>query len=860
MKRSIRNWLIIPFIGLFLLPLLLLGGILSYQNYLSEKERVKQEQQKITEIASEKITSFLQNKRQTLNALLKTNYLPGMPPEELEELLSLFQASIKDDQNLPVFNRLSFLNKEGLEIIRATRKSLVREKNLRNMSDADVFRVPISKKSWYYSPVYFDEKTGEPYLALSLPVEDLYTQEINGIIVAEIGLKSLWQTIATMHIGKRGSSFITTKDGRIIAHRHSSTVLKNTTFSVPVEPTIMEGISGEKSLVTANELQFGEQVLFFVTEVPVSEAFKHINTVFWLIGIFFLFFLAGGILLGFMVMQNIVKPIETLARSARNISEGNYNQTTQLTRMDELGNLSEAFNTMTSKLFSTIAQLESEKDFVQHVIESLTHPFYVIDVNDYTIKLANSAAKMDSFARKQTCYELTHNFDSPCSGDEHPCPIQEILKTKKPVVLEHIHQLADDKKHTIEIYGYPIFDKQGEITQVIEYNLDVTEKKNLELQLRQSQKLEAVGTLTGGIAHDFNNLLTTVIGYSHLALMKKEADDPERELLETISDSAEKAAELVGRLLAFSRKQLMEIKVINLNPLIQNISKMMQRVIGENIEIQMFLNDSIGNIKADPSQVEQVIMNLAVNARDAMPNGGKLYFESDSVELDEEYCKSHVDISPGFYVLLSVTDTGDGIAPEILDNIFDPFFTTKQKGEGTGLGLATVYGIVTQMKGHIYVYSEPGRGTSFKIYFPEVSEEVDVIKKEKASMLPGTETILVVDDEPSILKLVKDTLQPLGYNVMTVDHPEEALEMVKNMTTDIDLLLTDVIMQTMNGAELSEGIKLTQPNVKVLYMSGYTDNVIAQKGIIREGVNFIHKPIFPTVLTNKIRSILDDNE
>ena len=387
--------------------------------------------------------------------------------------------------------------------------------------------------------------------------------------------------------------------------------------------------------------------------------------------------------------------------------------------------------------------------------------------------------------------------------------------------------------------------------------LEMEERRIMEKQLIQSQKLEAIGTLAGGVAHDFNNLLTTIIGYSQLAMMQKQESDPDRENIEAIFEAAEKATDLVRQLLAFSRKQVMDIKVVNLNDIVTNISKMLNRLIGENIEINSTLNDSVGNIKADPGQVEQVIVNLVVNARDAMPGGGFLSLETDSVELDEEYCKTHPNISPGQYVVFSVSDTGEGIPPELKDKIFDPFFTTKKAGEGTGLGLATVYGIITQMNGHIYVYSELDRGTTFKIYFPEVEDEIDAAQKQQSIMKPGSETILVVDDEPSILRLLEDMLQPLGYTVLKATNAEDALEIAKDVDTRIDLLITDVIMTKMNGIELAEAMKPLRPQLKILFMSGYTDNIIAQEGLIKKGENFLPKPLIPTNVTNKIREMLD---
>ncbi|MCK5228269.1 MAG: response regulator, partial [Desulfobulbaceae bacterium] len=362
------------------------------------------------------------------------------------------------------------------------------------------------------------------------------------------------------------------------------------------------------------------------------------------------------------------------------------------------------------------------------------------------------------------------------------------------------------------------------------------------------------------VAHDFNNLLTPIIGYSEITLKKLDADDPLKERMEVIYDSARRAAALTRQLLAFSRKQVMEIKVIDLNDLINNLAKMLKRLIGEDVETELMLHDLDGCIKADPGQVEQIIMNLSVNARDAMPSGGSLILETGVIDLDEEYCRMHAEVSPGSYIVLSVTDTGEGLAPGIKDKIFDPFFTTKEKGKGTGLGLATVYGIVKQLKGHIFVYSEIDSGTTFKIYFPKVQEEADTaVKREVKSMANGTERILVVDDEPSILKLVIDTLKPLGYNVTGAHDGQEALHLCETTDKKFDLLLTDVIMPKMGGSELADKMKAACPHVKVLFMSGYTDNVIAHKGVLKPGLLFINKPLVPSLLVAKIREIFDKN-
>ena len=426
-------------------------------------------------------------------------------------------------------------------------------------------------------------------------------------------------------------------------------------------------------------------------------------------------------------------------------------------------------------------------------------------------------------------------------------------------MLEHVHCLEEDgQKRTYEVYGYPIFNDEGELAQVIEYNIDITAKKNLEDQLRQAQKLEAIGSLASGVAHDFNNLLTTILGYGELGLIKLGPDDPLREQLEAIYEAGKKASTLTRQLLAFSRKQVLEMKVINLNSLLEDLTKMLKRMIGEDIQVRMMLDPNAGNIMADPGQIEQIVMNFIINSRDAMPEGGTLTIETQAVDLDEDYCRTHAEITPGTYIALCVTDTGKGMPPEIMEKIFDPFFTTKTKGAGTGLGLSTVYGIVKQHNGHIYVYSELGSGTTFKIYFKEIKKTADgKTSKQFQPMKGGTETILVADDEISIRKLVRDTLAPLGYKVLEAADGQEALEYFQRHRDEIDMLLTDVVMPRMTGKKLAKKLLEEKPDLKVLYMSGYTDNVIAHQGILDKDIEFINKPLVPSILTKKIRAVLE---
>jgi signal transduction histidine kinase/CheY-like chemotaxis protein len=513
-------------------------------------------------------------------------------------------------------------------------------------------------------------------------------------------------------------------------------------------------------------------------------------------------------------------------------------------------------------------KLYEQRNFFEAMIESLGHPLYVIDARTYQIIKANRAACAITGAQSyhgMTCYSMTHHGSKPCGGSEHPCPLAEVKKTGAPVTVDHVHFDEEGNRRDFEIHAYPMFDAQGKVSHIIEYNLDVTdrkssekEKEKLREQLFVSQKMEAVGILAGGIAHDFNNILTTILGYSQILSLKLEQDNPMRDMVEDIFEAAERGSGLVRQLLAFSRKQVMEMKVASLNAIVTDVSRMLERLIGEDIEMRLRLDESIGNIRADIGQIEQVIMNLVINARDAMPNGGRLTIETGQSELDADYTAAHFGVKSGRYAVLSVTDNGKGMSPEEQKNIFEPFFTTKKRGKGTGLGLATVYGIVQQHNGHIYVYSEPAKGTMFKIYLPVAEEAAEKIsRKESRTMPSGSETVLVVDDDAAIRRLIRDTLEPLGYNLFESGSGEDALAVLERTKEKIDLVLTDLIMPGINGQELVETVLKDRPEMKSILMSGYTDNIIAQRGILMPGVNFINKPLLPIALANRVREVLD---
>src|SRR5580698_5551052 len=390
---------------------------------------------------------------------------------------------------------------------------------------------------------------------------------------------------------------------------------------------------------------------------------------------------------------------------------------------------------------------------------------------------------------------------------------------------------------------------------------DVTERRALEQQLRQSQKMEAVGRLAGGIAHDFNNLLMVISGYSEFLLDRLGPDPALRGPAQEIAGASQRASSLTRQLLAFSRKQMLAPKILDLNGVVTENLKMLTRMIGEDIELVMVPASELGTVRADAGQIEQVIMNLAVNARDAMPAGGKLTIETSNVSLDEDYARFHAPLRPGNYVMLAISDTGAGMDSETQSHIFEPFFTTKGP-KGTGLGLSTVYGIVKQSGGYIWVYSEAGKGTTFKIYLPRVAETVEspaqiVVPADSVAAEPGTETILLVEDEANLRYLARQFLEKQGYRVIEAADGAVAMQIAVAHEGTIHLLLTDVIMPGMNGRELAQRVSEIRPNMKVLYMSGYTENVIGRNGTLDAGVRLLQKPFTLRDLKSKVREVLD---
>ena len=513
--------------------------------------------------------------------------------------------------------------------------------------------------------------------------------------------------------------------------------------------------------------------------------------------------------------------------------------------------------------------IQQSEERYRTILENIEDGYFEVDIaGNYTF-FNDSLCRMLGYSRDEMMGMNNRQYTDEENAKKLYQAFNKVYRTGEPTknfAWEII--IKDGTKRYIEtsvsliknISGQPL-GFRGIVRDITERKRAEQEMEVLQEQLRQSQKMEAIGRLAGGIAHDFNNLLTVIKGYSQLSLVEIKEGDPLKLNIEEIRRAADRAADLTRQLLAFSRRQIMEMKVLDLNDLLKNLDKMLRRVIGEDIELVTLLAGDLGRVKTDPGQTEQVVMNLSVNSKDAMPEGGKLTIETANVDLDDAYARNHVAVTPGRFVMISVSDTGVGMTPEVRDRVFEPFFTAKEKGKGTGLGLSTVYGIVKQSGGNIWVYSEPGKGTTFKIYLPRVDEPLEKLgERVEVKEIPrGTETILVVEDEEEVRKLAVRILERQGYKVLEASQGLDAFLIAEKYEDLIHLLVSDVVMPKISGRELADRIAEIRPEIKVLYMSGYTDNAIVHHGVLGEGMEFIQKPFTVDGLIRKVREVLDKN-
>jgi PAS domain S-box-containing protein len=683
-----------------------------------------------------------------------------------------------------------------------------------------------------------------------------------------------------------------------VVHRNSSVVLRGTTFPVPSHDGIQPGLAsvnpmaaadtriqslaarltGRSVVLVVDTIRFGDQAFSVIAEQGVAQALSlAIATILVTVGLI-VAALATSLVLGLAIVRQVVRPIQGMAATAQAISSGDLSRRVRVPNRDEIGVLADSFNSMTSQLLRNMDNLEQQVLEVKQAEESLRRvnetlqalidhsPLAIIMLDlEGRILLWNSAAERMYGWTAQEAFGGPLPFVRDDQRDEMGAIIERVSQGAIITDREFERRHKDGSRIFTSVSIAPLRDSSGGVYAYMSISTDITkrkkveeEKAKLESQLLHAQKMESVGRLAGGVAHDFNNMLSVILGYAELLKSQLPAQDPLQKYVAELEKAGIRSRDITRQLLAFSRKQIITPKPVDLNGLVEDTKETLARLIGEDVDLRFCPGENLWRIKFDPSQVDQILVNLAVNARDAMPSGGKLTIETSNVSLDEAFCREHVEASPGDHVVLEVSDNGTGMDKETLSHVFEPFFTTKEVGKGTGLGLATVYGIVKQNQGFISVYSEPGQGTTFKIHIPRFAEAVDIAERsEDGPLIRGTGTLLLVEDDALVRKMTKAMLDRLGYTVLVVESPAEALALCAGPGAAIDLLITDVVMPGMSGPELCASVKARKPEIKVLFMSGYTSNVIVHRGVLEEGVNFIQKPFGMNALSRKVHEVIN---
>jgi PAS domain S-box-containing protein len=633
---------------------------------------------------------------------------------------------------------------------------------------------------------------------------------------------------------------------------------------------------GYGSLLFSHEISFlGQEMGFIRIHYSLETIETDIRTTYLLFGGFlattFAMILA---LLNLILSKTILTPILRLKNETRLIVQGNYENEVRLQQKDEIGKLADSFEKMRLGIKQKVSDLEHTEESLRErdihlrlITENMVDMIFQTDPQINFEYLSPSIERVFGYSPDDLIGEPAVNYVHPDDIEPILNKAREARLNRKPIItVRYRFKHSNGKFKWVESTTRLLYDDQGQSKGAIFSTRDIDkqvkleeERKKLERQLTQTQKLEAIGHLAGGVAHDLNNLLSPILGYTEMLLGEEAITTHVKEKLRQIYKAGLGARDLVRQLLAFGRKQTLEYKPLNINETIRGFEKLIRRTVPEDIEIEIIASEKIQPVLADVGQIEQVIMNLSINAADAMKSGGRLTIETDLVELDETYVASRPIVKPGSYVLISFSDTGCGMDEQTQEQIFEPFFSTKGQ-KGTGLGLATVYGIVKQHNGNIWVYSEPDEGTTIKIYLPvtDTAKAVQDKTKIKPVAFQGVETILLVEDNQQVRTLAQTILELQGYKVLVAVDGVDALEQVESYQDKVHLLLTDVVLPNLNGKEIYEIAFRKHPALKVLYMSGYTENIIAHRGVLDEGINFIQKPFSVQSLGSKVREVLDN--
>lgn len=725
---------------------------------------------------------------------------------------------------------------------------------------------------------YITGTSDQPRIAVSAPLFSRNTGRPIGVISNFILLSELNRILNRGHHEENGAIswdkgrrksmevYLVNEDGMMLTE---SRFVKNTALGQRVNTfPVTECMNSKKEFtgiyknyrevnVAGASACLPEMKWTLLTEVDSDEVLAPVTGM-WidtLIAGGFVVSLIGALFLLFT--RNVVNPLKKISIAAKEIAKGNYGITVPVETSDEIENLADSFNKMSNDIKDRTVLLRESEERLRTIMDNSVAVIYLKDADGRYITINRRFEDLFGVTREDVKGRSDHDIFPKAAADTFRANDLEVLKTKKPVQFEEDAPHEDGMHHYISV-KVPILDSAGVPVAVCGISTDITERKVLEEQLLQSQKMESVGRLAGGIAHDFNNILTAIIGYGNLLIIKRKDDDLAKSYADNILVLSNKAAKLTQGLLAYSRKQVITLKPADLNGIIERVVDILiKRLIGENIELRTNLINKKLTVKVDPIQIEQVLMNLATNAKDAMPETGIIFISTDISKIDERFIKTHGYGEVGYYALLSFEDTGTGMDATTKKRLFEPFFTTKEVGKGTGLGLSIVYGIVKQHNGFINVYSEHGRGTTVRIYLPLIDAVTEEINHSEHRSLEGNKgTILLAEDEEDVRKVMKIVLEESGYKVTEAVNGEEALNKFIENREGIDLIVLDMVMPRKNGREAYEEMRKTRPGIKVLLMSGYSEDMVSAGGVLDEGVVFISKPIAPTEFLNKIKEVM----
>ena len=876
MLRSIRTRLTVALFGLATVPLLVVGVVFAMMGYSGLRQQALVTQQLHAQQVATAVDSFVHELAGQLVLLAKVH--DAFTTASSQEKKWVFDELLSYENR---FQELSLLDENGMELLRRSRGAIVLDKNLQSQANDPSFQYPLATGHTYFGPVHADTDSGEPQMSIAVPLRSPLTGKTVGVFRGEARLKKIWELLASLPSQEGETVFIVGGNGTVVAHPDPSVVLRATRFHPPADRSAFtSGLENGRVAMATERIDLGRHPLYVVAQRSESEVMALARNTLALITVLMLFTLAIAAYFSILVVGHITRPLHDLAATARQIQEGDLTRRADYSRNDEVGELAMAFNAMTERVHQSLEEMAEEiavrrqaetalrehRSTLRQILDTIPQSIFWKDREGVYLGGNQVFAQAAGLADPELVQGKT-DFDMPwprAEAEAYRADDLEVVSTNrsKPHIIEPLQQ-ADGSRLWIDTTKVPLLDEQGEVYGVLGVYADITEKRKadeerqaLEMQLRQAQKMEAIGTLAGGIAHDFNNILSIIFGFTELAMMEEDADKRQDNLGE-VYKAAGRARDLVRQILTFSRKMEQQRQPLQVSLVVKEALKMLRASIPTTIEIRQNIA-SEAMAQAEPTQIHQVVVNLCTNAYQAMKeSGGVLAVSLEEVEIEEgDY--EYAGLTAGRYLKLDVGDTGSGIDPAIREKIFEPYFTTKGLGEGTGMGLAVVHGIVKSHHGHITLYSEPGKGTNFHVYLP-VTEQPTTAATPATPLPPPTgagERILFVDDEEQICSMANFILSKNGYQVTSFTDPTEALRAFTQQPDHFDLVMTDMTMPHLNGAELAQQLLAIKPELPIILCTGQSALIDREKALAMGIREYLGKPTPTHTLLATIHQVL----